>query len=332
MKTCFPLCLGCHLNNTSLPDLQKRIKKIPLQIFQTYISNPRGMKYLPDVDPKEAIALRKAIAPKVLYIHGNLLYNLSGSTDVEDSRLNWKIDNVVRHLTIELDVGVLFDSGVVVHMGSCKNSKVGYDRMVSTIKRVLKEPSERTKEYAKLLKISEKEFITRRNLILENSSHEGTKLGYALKDIDKILWRVYEDPDILGTQINICIDTCHLFASGECDFSYESVKKLFSDIKRLRLPIEFFHFNDSCKKFDSHVDRHTCIGHGHIFNKNYSGLNIFLQNASKLQIPLLGETPSFIHCMHNMNLFQRNDKSFFEWSILNRKRFNSIKYGFDGKI
>ena len=74
------------------------------------------------------------------------------------------------------------------------------------------------------------------------------------------------DPS-LTKHIGFCVDTCHVFAAGECDL--RSKKGIHTFIKTWHENIgwdkvELIHFNDSKCDFKSKKDRHAPMGQGFI--------------------------------------------------------------------
>ena len=91
-------------------------------------------------------------------------------------------------------------------------------------------------------------------------------------------------------RVGVCLDTCHLLASGYDIASPEGYARTFKDFGRIvgfdRL--KAFHMNDSKRPLGSRVDRHTHIGEGCV------GLDAFrrLVNDRRFAgLPMLLETP-----------------------------------------
>ncbi len=92
--------------------------------------------------------------------------------------------------------------------------------------------------------------------------------------------------------VKICLDTQHIFASGQYDLRHHAeVDRLFSDcpsrfsIDRLGL----IHFNDSKSVFNSQVDNHAFLGYGEIWNQHHSSMYYMLSRIERLKIPALVE-------------------------------------------
>jgi deoxyribonuclease-4 len=122
-------------------------------------------------------------------------------------------------------------------------------------------------------------------IILEHTAGQGTSLGSTFEQLASILAKTNDHK-----RIGVCLDTCHLLASGYDICSPEGYADTFAQFIRLigvaRLKV--FHLNDSKKPLASHVDRHEHIGQGHL------GLEPFrrIVNDPRFQgLPMLLETP-----------------------------------------
>lgn len=122
-------------------------------------------------------------------------------------------------------------------------------------------------------------------VLLEHTAGQGTSLGCTFEQLATIIAKTNDH-----ARIGVCLDTCHLLASGYDICSpegYASTFKLFGRVvgfDRLRL----FHLNDSKKPLGSRVDRHEHIGQGCL------GIEPFrrLVNDRRFRaLPMLLETP-----------------------------------------
>jgi deoxyribonuclease IV len=121
-------------------------------------------------------------------------------------------------------------------------------------------------------------------ILLEHTAGQGTAMGASFEQIAAMLDGVGEDK-----RLGVCLDTCHLLASGYDICSEDGYRETFEQFDELigidRLKV--FHLNDSKKPCRSRVDRHEHIGKGCI------GLEPFrrLVNDSRFdQLPMLIET------------------------------------------
>jgi deoxyribonuclease IV len=122
-------------------------------------------------------------------------------------------------------------------------------------------------------------------VILEHTAGQGTSLGTTFEQLAYIITRMKRH-----RRIGVCLDTCHLLASGYDVASPDGYEGTFAQFERLigleRLTL--FHVNDSKRPLGSRVDRHAHIGQGCI------GLDAFarLVNDRRFRdLPMLLETP-----------------------------------------
>jgi len=98
-------------------------------------------------------------------------------------------------------------------------------------------------------------------VLLENTAGQGTTLGATFEQLASIVARTGDH-----RRIGVCLDTCHLLASGYDICTPEGYASTFKQFGRLvgfdRL--KAFHMNDSKKPLGSRVDRHEHIGQGHL--------------------------------------------------------------------
>jgi deoxyribonuclease-4 len=121
-------------------------------------------------------------------------------------------------------------------------------------------------------------------ILLEHTAGQGTAMGASFEQIAAMLDGVRDDK-----RLGVCLDTCHLLASGYDICSEDGYRETFEQFDELigieRLKV--FHLNDSKKPCRSRVDRHEHIGKGCI------GLEPFrrLVNDSRFDhLPMLIET------------------------------------------
>ena len=121
--------------------------------------------------------------------------------------------------------------------------------------------------------------------VIENTAGQGTNLGCRFEHLALIVDLV-EDK----TRIGVCLDTCHLFASGYDIRTPEAFDAMLAEFDRtvgLRY-LRGMHLNDAKQPLGSRVDRHACIGKGTI------GIDAFahiMRHPALEEIPLILETP-----------------------------------------
>lgn len=172
---------------------------------------------------------------KDVFIHAIYLINLASPNDVIWNKSYQNLLSSVKLCeTLEAD-------GVIFHPGSFTSStrKKGLDKIVKAINQIYSDfPSAK--------------------IIFENSTSAGNKIGNTFDDLNYLL---YHCP-----KANVCLDTCHLYASGY-DFSTPDKISLLTEEINSRFGInklKVIHLNGSLSPFKSNVDRHADIGEGEL--------------------------------------------------------------------
>jgi deoxyribonuclease-4 len=126
-------------------------------------------------------------------------------------------------------------------------------------------------------------------LLLEVAAGKGTELG---KDWDEIRL-IYEGID--NCCVGLCLDTCHLFASGMSPLQdYEDVVKLFDNVNNITgHKANLIHLNDSAEKNKSCKDRHEVLGQGYIWYKNTNSLKDLMYRCMEDNIDVVSETGDY---------------------------------------
>ena len=137
--------------------------------------------------------------------------------------------------------------------------------------------------------------------LLETSAGQGSCVGCNFEELGRII-RLVDDRKRMG----VCIDTCHIFASGYDIRTRDGYERMVDEVER-HVGIEnvgAFHLNDSKKPLGSRVDRHEHIGEGQIGTDAFR----FLLNDTRFsRIPKLLETPKTVETesdRRNMNVLR----------------------------
>jgi deoxyribonuclease-4 len=121
-------------------------------------------------------------------------------------------------------------------------------------------------------------------ILLEHTAGQGTAMGATFEQIAAMLHGAGNTP-----RLGVCLDTCHLLASGYDICSEDGYRETFSRFEELigfdRLMV--FHLNDSRKPCGSRVDRHEHIGKGCIGLQPFSRL---VNDPRFDHLPMLIET------------------------------------------
>jgi len=98
-------------------------------------------------------------------------------------------------------------------------------------------------------------------VVLEHTAGQGRTVGHRFEHLAAILAHLDGSP-----RVGVCLDTCHLLASGYDITTPSGYQQTFHAFERLvgldRL--ELFHGNDSKKPCGSRIDRHEHIGKGFV--------------------------------------------------------------------
>ncbi len=233
-----------------------------LQIFTKNGSQWRGAP----LDPAEIRRFRirldeTGIMPAVS--HASYLINLATTNPVlREQSIAAFIDELERAHAL----GLL---GVVIHPGTCTaGTEEDALRLVGDAIRQTFRAAPRRKTM----------------VILEHTAGQGRTLGYRFEHLAAIIDHVGGSP-----RIGVCLDTCHLVASGYdivSDAGFHDTFNAFTEIvgmERLRV----FHGNDSKKPCGSRVDRHEHIGQGCLGEEPFRRL---LTDPRFAHLPILIET------------------------------------------
>lgn len=255
-----------------------------IRCFQIYTSNRSFNKQKYDIDDIFEAKNILEKSGKKMFIHSSLLLNMCGSVDPNNLSAQ-KLEKYKELFCFDMDIGVVFGSGSVIHFGSCKDKDLGTILFVKNIKECLSMKTPEAKLFSKRLNISVDQFISKRLCILENSAGEGTKLGHKMQDIINIL------KSIDDSRVGLCLDTAHLFGYGEFDLRYH-LKNFLDYINRENIIkyIKCFHFNDSKVDLGSKKDRHESLGHGMIFKDNLDVMNEFIEFFKNNKIYFIRES------------------------------------------
>jgi deoxyribonuclease-4 len=233
------------------------------QIFAKNASQWRGRVLPPPEIEEFRAAVRKSRLGPVVS-HGSYLINLATA-----SQALW--DQSIEAMGDELDraesLGLL---GVVLHPGcyTAGSEAQGLTRIADALRDLL-----RARRRGKAM------------VILEHTAGQGTALGATFEQLAAIIDRM----DGHG-RIGVCLDTCHLLASGYDIATPEGYAATFEQFGRLVgfQRLKLFHLNDSSRPLGSRVDRHTHIGEGFVGVEAFRRL---LNDKRFGGMPMLLETP-----------------------------------------
>jgi len=121
-------------------------------------------------------------------------------------------------------------------------------------------------------------------VLLETNAGHSDRIGDNFEELRLILDRLD------SKKFGVCVDTCHLFASGydlRRKADVDKTLEKFDNTVGLN-ELKFVHLNDSKGVLGSHLDRHDHIGLGMI---GAVGLGAFLNHRAIRGLPVIMETP-----------------------------------------
>jgi deoxyribonuclease IV len=163
--------------------------------------------------------------------------------------------------------------GVVLHPGTCTAGTEG--EALALIAEAIRDVFARRRRQTMVL--------------LEHTAGQGRTVGYRFDHLSTIIERLDGSP-----RIGVCLDTCHLIASGYDIVSEDGYRSTFEEFDRIvglkRLSV--FHGNDSKRPYGSRVDRHEHIGQGCLGLEPFRRL---MHDARFDGLPILIETEKSEH-------------------------------------
>jgi deoxyribonuclease IV len=243
-------------------------KKLGCTAFQIFSRNPRGWTAKP-LAPADVKLFREKLATSGIekssvIVHMPYLPNLSGP---ESEFYTKSVETLAGEMERCSALGIPY---LVIHLGSHmgKGTKSGVDQLVNAINSA--RGSSKTKSEPVVL--------------LENNAGTKNSVGGNFEELRMIL-------DRLGSKgYGVCLDTCHLFASG---YDLRTKDKVNETIEHFNKTVgirhlQAIHLNDSKGIFKSNLDRHEHIGLGLIGSE---GLASFINHKEIKNLPIIMETP-----------------------------------------
>jgi deoxyribonuclease-4 len=122
-------------------------------------------------------------------------------------------------------------------------------------------------------------------LHLENTAGTGGTLGRSFDELAQLLDAAGSDK-----RLGVCLDSCHLLASGYDIRTPEGMASVLRECSRKlsRGTVRSLHLNDSLTPLGSNRDRHANVGAGELGRE---GCGAFLSAPSLQKLPCILETP-----------------------------------------
>jgi deoxyribonuclease IV len=257
------LVFGAHCSGGVKLGIERAVE-MGADAVQLFAQSPRAWRF-PVHDPADLArfrARRTEAGLGAVLLHTLYLVNLASP----DAVIHGKSVATVRS-TVETACAIGAD-GVVLHVGSHLGAglEAGLERALPALEQALELCSETTW------------------LLLENTAGAGGTIGRSIDELALILERLGRHP-----RLGVCLDSCHLFASGYDITDPEALDGLLAEVEgaigldRLRA----LHVNDSQAPLGSNRDRHANVGEGLIGER----LGLFLAHPLLQGLPAVLEVP-----------------------------------------
>ncbi len=257
--------LGAHVSSSGgIHTAIDRIESIGGDSVQVFTQSPRTWRPT-NHDPatfERFKERRDEVGIRGVVCHALYLVNLASPKDDFYAKSVEALGNTV-------GVACAIDAdGVIFHVGSHQGAgfEAGLERVVPALAEALERCSDTTW------------------LLMENTAGAGDAIGRSVEELATILDRLEGHP-----RLGICLDSCHLFASGY-DVTDRAVLDLLLEevdgsigLDRVRA----LHVNDSKAPLGSNRDRHENIGDGLMGEQ----LGVFLSHPSLQGLPAVLEVP-----------------------------------------
>jgi deoxyribonuclease IV len=254
---------GAHCSGGIKKALDKGVE-MGADAVQLFVQSPRTWRF-PNHDSEDLARFRERrgeLGIRATAVHALYLVNLATTDDsMYEKSVDTMRSTVETASTLEIDA-------VIFHVGSHLGAgfDAGLERVVPALARVLERCSDTTW------------------LLMENTAGTGGTIGRSVDELATIF-------DALGRheRLGICLDSCHLFASGIDVRDRTALDALLEDVgARIGLDrLRALHANDSKAPLGSNRDRHDNIGEGLIGE----GLGAFLSHPALQELPVYLEVP-----------------------------------------
>jgi deoxyribonuclease-4 len=232
-----------------------------MQVFNQSPRAWRPTRWKPD-DVAEFLSLVKGGPVESVSIHAVYLINPA----TKDAAMRKKsADSLIHALRMGDEIKA---DGVVVHPGSTVGEPMeeAFKRVAEMVKHALAESD-------------------RCRLLLENTAGAGNTIGRTFEELRELI-------DLAGgdKRIGVCLDSCHMFATG---FDITTADKVADVVDRFAKTVgirrlKSLHVNDSLTPLGSNRDRHAIPGEGEIGAR---GCAAFLSEPRFEKLPALFEGP-----------------------------------------
>lgn len=257
--------IGGHVSSSGgIHTAVDRAESFGCEAVQIFTQSPRMWRPT-NHDPANLERFKERAAEAGLHgvvCHALYLVNLAAPKDDV-------YEKSVAALKSTVEVACKIDAdGVIFHVGSHLGSgfEAGLERVVPALLDCLESCSETTW------------------LLIENTAGAGGTIGRSVEELAMLVDRLDRHP-----RLGICLDSCHLYASGYDVTDRAALDALLDEVDReIGLDrLRALHVNDSKMPLGSNRDRHDNVGEGLMGE----GLGTFLGHPRLQGLPALLEVP-----------------------------------------
>ena len=271
--------VGAHVSTAGgVENAPLQATSIGAKAFALFTKNQRQWK-APKLTPASIDAFRRncddgGFRPEHILPHDSYLINL-GSPDPE--KLQRAREAFIEEMLRAEELGLLL---LNFHPGS-HLKEISEERCLQLIAESINMALDATKSVT---------------AVIENTAGQGTNLGNRFEQLASLIDQVDDK-----SRVAVCLDTCHLFASGYDLQSTAAAEATFMEFDRivgLRY-LRGMHINDAMQPLGSRIDRHAGIGKGTI------GMDAFvyiMNHPACEEIPLILETPDSAEWQREISL------------------------------
>lgn len=270
--------LGVHLSTSNgIQGIFEEARRLKINAFQFFLGSPRVWKNKVFNEEEKDIFLRLKDNFDFICVHAPYLLNFASKNE------NLFIRSIDRAVADIFEMKKLKITNYVFHPGTSYDINDGVKRIKEAIGVILEKNTEMT-------------------IVVENTAGERNDIGKNLEELAEIVLD-------FGNNVGICLDTCHLLASGVALYDEFELDNFYRKLKSLKLDerLVLIHANDSKFGVGQMRDRHTHIGEGYVGKKGFFNL---LKHPFFSKFPFILETPKENN-MDEINL-ERLRKIFFE--------------------
>ncbi len=262
------MLIGAHVSPAGGPaNAVTRGEERGCRSIQIFNQSPRMWKarvYNDDEVAAFHAAMEASYVVEALVIHAVYLLNCAS----EDPEIRSKS---LESLKVALNAGAQLGAvGVVLHPGSALKDGGPADEAIARAAEVIREALDESEKCP---------------LLLEDTAGAGGTLGRSFEELAALI-----DGAGGGERLGVCLDSCHLFASGYDVRTAESLRGVIDEFDKVvgcdRLGA--LHVNDSMTPLGSNRDRHTNLGDGEIGRE---GMIAFLSEPRFEGLPVIFEGP-----------------------------------------